>query len=112
MKFILAVLLLFSPLFAHPQDELMVLDQLIETTQKNLNAQLLLKGMMFEFFQTREAFLTNPESGKLATSLVKKATRLHNHVDKEHLSHLFSTEFLTELAFYNQVGKSVSIPKG
>lgn len=86
----------------------MVLEQLIEATKKNLDSQLLLKEMMFEFFQTREAFLSDPESGKWATSLVKKATRLHNHVDKEHLSHLFSTEFLTELAFYNQVGKSVS----
>jgi hypothetical protein len=105
MKFILLSLLLFSPLFGAPQEEILVIEQLIETTKKNLEAQQTLLKLVLEVYQAREAFIADPESGKLATTLVKKAMSLHSHLEKEHLSHLFSSGFLEELAFYNRVGK-------
>jgi len=105
MKFLLVLAFLFSSLLAAPQDEILVLEELINTTQSNLNAQQLLLKKMLEFKEAREAFLADPDSGKLATALVKRAMHLQAHLEKEHLAHLFSTDFLMELSFYNQVGK-------
>jgi|ERR1700733_3802883 len=101
----LVTLFLVSPLLAAPQDELLVIEQLIETTKKNLDTQQELLKMTLEFNQAREAFISDPESSRLATTLVKRAMRLRSHLEKEHLIHLFSSEFLEELAFYDRVGR-------
>jgi hypothetical protein len=107
MKYILVSLFLFSFVIAAPQDEIEVLEELIHVTKTNLEGQESLLKKMGEFKKAREAFLIDPESGKLATALVKRAMQLQLLLEREHLSHLFSSDFLTELAFYNQVGKQL-----
>ena len=84
MKFTpaLVCLLLFSVMRAAPQDEIVVVEQLIETTQKNLDTQQALLKKMVEFKDAREAFLANLESGKLATALVKRAMELNSHLER------------------------------
>jgi len=109
MKF-LPLAFLLSFLFAAPQDELLVIEELIQTTKKNLDSQQKLHTLVVEFNQSREAFIANPDSGRLATALVKQAMRLYNYLQKEHVTHLFSSDFLSELAFYNQVGKQIARP--
>ena len=109
MKFLLVTLLLFSPLFAAPQDEISVLEELIDTTKKNLEGQQALLKILFEFKEARDAFIQDPDSNRLATTLVKRAMRLQKQVEQEHLSHLFSADFLMELTFYNQIGKQVHL---
>ena len=111
MKSILLSLFLFSPLFGAPHDEIIVIEQLIETTQKNLNAQQTLLKLLLEFDQAKGVYITDPDNGKLATALVKRAMRLHKHLEKERLHHLFPSDFLVELAFFNQVGKNQIVQK-
>lgn len=106
MKVILAALFLFASAFAAPQDEVLVLEELIASTRKNLEGQQQLLSLIQEFNQSREAFLADPDSGKLATALVRRAMRLHGLLEKERLSYLFSSDFLQEIAFYTSVGKS------
>jgi hypothetical protein len=108
MKFLLAYLFLFSTLIAAPQNEISTIEELIETTKKNLDSQQKLLTMFVEFKEAREVFLADPYSGRAATMLVKRAMRLYTHMEKEHLTHLFSADLLTELAFYNQLGKQVA----
>jgi hypothetical protein len=96
---------LFIPLSASSHEEVLVIEQLIETTQKNLINQKALLEKLRAYHQARDAFIGDPDSSKLATWLVKRAMHLHLHLEQAHLSHLFSTDFLTELSFYNQVGK-------
>jgi hypothetical protein len=106
MQVILAFLFLFFPLSAAQPEEIDVVEQLITTTKKNLDAQQRLLQMMIAYNQAKESFLEDPDSSKLATSLVRKSMLLHHHIMQEHLSHLFSTDFLVELSFFNQVGKN------
>ncbi len=108
MKLLLASIFLFTPLLAAPQDEILILEELIETTKKNLDTQQQALKILIAFKDAREAFIANPDSGKLATALVKRAIRLYNLIEDEHLAHLFSQDFLMEIAFYNQVGKQVA----
>ena len=105
MKLLLATLLLSATLAAAPHEEVLVIEELIETTQKNLRSQEALLQALNAYNHARDAYLADPDSGKKATLLVKRAIYLQSHLAKEHLSHLFSPDFLTELTFYNQVGK-------
>lgn len=87
------------------QDEINTLTELINATKQNLHTQQNLLKMVIEFKQARNAFISDPSSAKLATLLVKKAMRVHQEIEKEHLTHLFSSSFLTEIIFFNQIGE-------
>lgn len=107
-KLILSFVIIFSPLFAagiEEQDEIETIQTLIDATKKNLQSQYKLFKLMVEFKLARAAFVEEPTNGKRATSLVKCAIRLQNHLEKEHLSHLFSPDLISEITFFNQVGK-------
>jgi hypothetical protein len=100
-----AFLFLNQSLLATPQEEIATVEQLIETTKKNLENQQMILKLLRTYASAREAYLNDPDSGKLATALVKRAMALHLLLEKEHLLHLFGSDFLSEVAFYNQVGK-------
>ncbi len=101
----LSLSLMCSHLLATPQEEIATLEQLVEMSKKNLeNQQLILKSVR-NYASARENYLADPDNGKLATALVKRAVALSQLLEKEHLSHLFAPDFLSELSFYNQVGK-------
>ncbi len=98
------------------QDEIETVKQLIETTRKNLSGQEHLLNALIQFKKARLAFCSNPTSASLATSLVKQAMILSKELEAESLSYLFSSNFLSEVYFFNQVGEEalshVQRPKG
>ena len=81
------------------------MQELVVTTEKNLNAQKELLTALLKLKRTRAAFVEEPTSRKYATELVKAAVLVETKIEEEHLAHLFSSDFLTELHFFNQVGK-------
>lgn len=86
-------------------EEIQTMQELINLSQKNLNGQRELLTYLLQFNRAREAFIEEPTSAKLATDLVKSAMVVQRKIEKEHLAHLFSTDFLGEVQFYNQLGK-------
>jgi len=100
---LVSIIFTFATLSAH--EEVLVLEQLIETTQKNLHSQQELLRSLHAYHAARDSYFGDPDSSKRATLLVKKAMKLHTQLTRDHLHHLFSNDFLTELSFYNQVGK-------
>lgn len=112
MKFLfpLFCFLAFSPLFgAINQNEIGAIEELIAITQKNLLSQKQLLNSLIEFELAKKAFIDDPVSGKLATSLVKIALRVNEQIERENLIYLFSPEFLTEIQFFSQVAKQRAI---
>lgn len=107
MKFVPFFLVGFIPLGAapHSQDELSSLLELIETTKSNLAEQQRLLKHLLEFKKTREYFVGEPNNPKLATELVRAAMRLHSLLKESRVIHLFSSDFLSELSFFNEVGE-------
>ncbi|NGX61899.1 MAG: hypothetical protein K940chlam9_01390 [Chlamydiae bacterium] len=98
--------LLLSPsLFAEFKTEIDVIEELVTATEKNLLFQKELLQSMQTFQRAREAFTKDPTSARLATILVKSATRLTRKIEEEHVAHLLSPEFLTEIQFFTLVGK-------
>ncbi len=105
MRLIPVIIVLCSSisLWGAPQNEVLVMQGLVETTQKNLTSQKKLLKLLIEFKEAKEAFVKDDDNGKLATGLVKKATLLQQQIENAHLSHLFSSDFLSELQFYKGV---------
>ncbi|MFZ0566039.1 MAG: hypothetical protein WAM28_07635 [Chlamydiales bacterium] len=92
------------------QDEVEILRELIRATQKNLNEQKTLLKLLVEYNQIRATFVEEPTSAKIATDLVTLAMRISQKIEKENLIHLFSSDFLTEIRFFNQVGQQHERP--
>ncbi|MCB1180456.1 MAG: hypothetical protein KDK55_00345 [Chlamydiia bacterium] len=115
--FILALIALF-PLFGnepsltiHDQDEIVVLKQLIEATQKSLNEQHTLLQSILRYRAVRELFFDDTTNSRKATNLVKMALQISNQLEESKMTHLFSKEFLEELSFYSSVGRKNGLGK-
>lgn len=87
------------------QDDIQVLTELVSLTKKTLLEQENLLKELTEFKSKREKFLLDPDSAKLATQLCKSAMKLEKEIEKDHLSHLFSEDLLTEVHFFSKVGR-------
>ena len=108
-SFLFCCLALSWPLLAH-QDDLALLGELIEVTQSNLEEQKKLLSLMECYQTTRDAFVEDFTSQKLAALLVREASQILNNVEKHHLAHLFSTEFMTEIRFFTEVREKAKRP--
>jgi mannose-1-phosphate guanylyltransferase len=86
-------------------EEIEVVQELVAVTEKSLAAQKELLIALVKLKQARSAFIEDPTSRKLATDVVKAAMLVQRQIENEHLAHLFSSDFLTEIQFYNQLGK-------
>lgn len=111
MKLSSALILFFStalPLAAQPtipeQDEITILLDLIESSKKNLQSQQKLLKVMIDFKKAREAFMNDPTSARLATDLVRSATRVKDEIEINHMVYLFSEDFLKEIQFFVNIG--------
>ena len=93
------------------QDEITVLLELIEMSQKNLVEQQTLLKNILDFRKQRQAFVQEPTSNRLATALVRSAMRIQGEIDGNHLSHLFSKDFLTEVRFFAQGGQEKKLSR-
>ena len=78
--------------------------QLIETTEKSLEEQRRLLAHLEEFYKARILFVEDSNNAKAGAALVRAAMRINKELEQEHLAHLFSSEFLEEIRFFNQVG--------
>ncbi len=86
-------------------EDIEILRELISSTQKSLTAQKELLTALVKLKNARSAFIEDPESRKHATELVKAAILIQKQIENEHLAHLFSSDFLTEIHFFNQLAK-------
>lgn len=99
------VILLLFPFALFASDvELEVMEELITATQKSLKSQKALFLSLVAFKEARASFIEDPTSRKRASDLVKAARMVQIELDQDHLAHLFSADFLSEIKFFNQLG--------
>lgn len=84
--------------------ELEVMEELIQATQKSLKFQKNLFLSLIAFKEARASFVEDPTSRKKASVLVKAAKCVQKELEQDHLTHLFSPDFLHEIQFFNQLG--------
>jgi hypothetical protein len=97
-----------SPAFL--EDEAEVLDQLIAANEKRLATQKVLRDLMVEFKQQKDEFFLGNQTKRHAFAMVSNARQILGIIKQEHLSYLFSPEYLEELVFFSSIaGKSAPV---
>lgn len=100
--FLLFFLLPLTLLGQSPSDEAALFTELVEISKKNLVEEQALLKFLLEYQKKREAFLVDPTSVSSAKSLVHAAKNLQKQVQNSQFQHLFSSDLLTELAFFSE----------
>ncbi|HSX12754.1 MAG TPA: hypothetical protein VLF61_04610 [Rhabdochlamydiaceae bacterium] len=92
-------------------DELTILDGLISRTQKQLATQMQLKDLMIQFKVQKQLFTKGNQSKKHAFDMVKTASKILDILSNEQLKHLFSTDYLEELALFSSIANKATPAK-
>lgn len=99
-----------SPLFALDDDaikpeegEVARIDHLIEATEKKLQKQKELKELMLAFHEQEERFFLGDQTKTHAAKMVYSARQILDIIKTSHLEHLFSSEYMEELALFSSI---------
>ncbi len=79
------------------------MDLLIAQSEKQLLVQKELREHMLLFHSHKEQFMRGNQTKIQAARMVKTASRVLETITKNHLAHLFSSEYLEELAFFSSI---------
>ncbi len=93
------------------ENDLVKLDNLIETTEKSLTSQQKLRGLIQEYQTLQSSYLRNGERNELLLPMVKLAYKIITLIENNHLHHIFDAEFLNELTIFSRMAVKKSIPQ-
>ena len=92
------------------EDEVSSMTHLIQVNEKRLAIQKQLKDKMGVFQKQKEEFMLGNQTKTHAFAMVSNAREILTLIKAEHLSYLFSSEYLEELLFFSSIaGKAVPI---
>ena len=86
------------------EDELISLQRIIDHTEKRQKAQERLKFLLVELKKNKEQFLQGEPNKIHAWYMIKAAHEGLEIIKQYNLHHLFTSDFIEELAVLNQVG--------
>lgn len=87
------------------EDELVAIERMILLTEQQIIAQKKIKNLITEMRHNKEIFLKSEDSKLHALYLISAAEECLDLIRKHHLYHLFSPDFMEELAVFAKVGK-------
>lgn len=86
------------------EDELVVLDRMISLTEKQQLAQIRLKKILIDLRHNEKQFLKGDHCKLYAHYMIRGAKEALSIIREHHLEHLFSSDFLEEMAIYTKIG--------
>ncbi len=92
-------------------DELKIVDQLIETTKRQLETQKHLKDLMIQFRDQKESFVQGNQTKEHAGKMVRTARQIYEIITANHLEFLFPKDYLDELTFFSSIAGKSGISK-
>jgi hypothetical protein len=84
-------------------DEIETIDQLIETSSRQLEKQRELKELMISYKHQCDLFEKGNESKVHIFRLVATASQLLTKIAENHLQHLFAPEYMEELSLFSSI---------
>lgn len=93
------------------ENQVALLDNLIEVTEKNLEAQKALKQQVQSYLALQNEYMKNPNDKDKTLKMVQEAYYLHEKIKEAHLTQAFSTDFISELIFFSEIANKRGIPK-
>lgn len=100
-----------SDVSSNVSGELQTLDQIIAMTKENLAAQEVIRQKVHYYYRLQQAYLSDPDDRELLFRMVKTSYKLLELINKNHLRHAFTDEFLGELDVFAQVAVKRGIPR-
>ncbi|MDN3506060.1 MAG: hypothetical protein P0S96_02400 [Simkaniaceae bacterium] len=86
------------------EDELVTIERIIFLTEKQLKAQKKIKILIQEIQHNKEMFMKSEESKLHAEYMVQASKNALHLIRTHHLYHLFSSDFMEDLAIYSAIG--------
>lgn len=93
------------------EDEIQVLEHLIASTSKQLEAEKQLKDLMVEFRKEQEEFVQGNQTKSHASRMVNTAREIHTLILENHIEHLFPKNYLEEISFFSSIAGKRTITK-
>lgn len=111
--FILALMSLLAPLAAGEpsstqEDEVAAVEHLIQITSIQLEKQKELKALMLEFREQQDTFFQGDQSKAHASKMVGTAHKILEMIKQSRIQHLFSSEYLEELALFSSIASKTA----
>jgi hypothetical protein len=100
---VLAAFLLLG--FSREGDEQRVINELIATTERQLEIQKQLKILIVSFDAQQERFYQGEETKELASDMVETASKILKMAEENQLLHIFPPFFIEELKLFEGIGK-------
>lgn len=91
--------------------ELSRLDDLIAATQKGLDQQKALRDVLVKYQEAQKTYLSSGEDTEYLYQMIVLAHRAQKIIQDNHLSQVFSQDFLNELNLFAQMANKRGIPK-
>lgn len=93
------------------EDEVKAVDHLIASTAEKLEQQKELKKLMTLFREHEERFFQGDQSKEHSLKMVNCARQILELVKNAHLEHLFSSEYIEELALFSSIAGKKTPPR-
>ena len=90
------------------EDEVARIDHLIAATEEKLDQQKALRKLILLLHDQEEQFFKGDQSKAHAKKMVDSARQILEIIQKSHLEHLFSSEYLEELALFSSIAGKTS----
>ena len=92
-------------------DEVKIIDQLIFSTQKQLEDEKKLRELMLQFKDQIEEFVQGKQTKTHASQMVRTARQIYEMISANHIEHLFPKDYLDELTFFSSIAGKNGISK-
>lgn len=106
-----AILGLSSLLAVSQSKEIEVVEGLIKLSECNVETQKNLRALILDYQTANANYIQNPDDRDSLLKTAKLALRTSQIIQDNHLEHLFTQEFMSELNLFAQIAKKMGIPK-
>ncbi len=100
--------------FSREGEELKILDDLIATSERQINLQKELRDLIIQFHTQQDLFYQGSDSDQknkeLASKMVSTAATILKNSEENHYIHLFPPFFVEELKLFANISKKKSAP--
>jgi hypothetical protein len=100
---LIAFFLIFFPIVKCLADETELLDQLIQTTTRQLHVQKEIKDLMESYRYQCDLFEKGKQTKAQVLRMVTTASQILTKITENHLQQLFSAAYLEELALFSSI---------
>lgn len=90
--------------------QLKTVEDVIVVTEQNLDHVRALHEMIIRYGKEQESYLKDTTDKDKAFHMVRFAKRIQDYAEENHLTHLFTPEFKSELSLFSKIAKKPSIP--